>query len=312
MTKSEQGLIFILVLAGFLGFSYFNGLVIENRVLAQQAKEEQATESAYADSFGKMDLLAKRAVVYDPIGDKSLFSFHQDTPSPMASIVKVMTAIVALENMPAGTIVNIPAEALASDGDTGLLLNEKWSLKDLVPFMLNVSSNDAATAIALSQGDASSFIEAMNKKAADLGLSRTKFSDETGLDLTATEAGAYSSALDIAKMVSYAYLNHKDAFASATKSLTSFTSLDGIRHDAQNTDILLDSMKNILVSKTGYTTLAGGNLAVVFRTPSGRLLSAVALGSTIEGRFSDMKQLVEAADRYDDDIIRYNDGKNSL
>jgi D-alanyl-D-alanine carboxypeptidase len=230
----------------------------------------------------------------------------------MASIVKVMTAIVSLEAMPNGAIITISKNALDEEGDSGLLLGEKWVLPDLIQFMLTVSSNDAARAVALAQGtDPSSFVEAMNKKAADLGLGNTHFSNATGLDLNPDLAGASSSVEDIAKMISYGFLNHKDIFATTSFAETSLTSESGFIHKLKNTDDLLNSVSNILASKTGFTDLAGGNLAVVFKTPSGRILSAVVLGSTLEGRFNDIKKLIDASSKYVNDVILYSDGKNS-
>ena len=313
MSRSEKSLILILIIVGALGAFYFKGLALQRKILAAEEKERQELQNIYYDSFGKIKLEAKSAVIFDPVKKEAIFSFNPNAAAPMASIVKVMTAIVALESMPSGTIVTILKEALSEEGDTGLLLYEKWLLPDLVQFMLTVSSNDAAKALALaSGGDTSSFIEAMNKKAADLGLGSTNFSNETGLDLGVKLSGATSSAGDIAEMLSYGFLNHKEIFEAASKPEIILTSMTGIKHKVKNTDVLVSSLKNILASKTGFTNLAGGNLAVVFKTSSGSLFSAVVLGSTLDGRFKDMEQLIKAVSKYADDIIAYNDGKNSV
>jgi D-alanyl-D-alanine carboxypeptidase (penicillin-binding protein 5/6) len=312
MTRSEKGLILILAAVGVFSFFYFRGLIIQNKIWDAEAKKQELLGNIYSDSFGGISLIAKSAIVYDPAAKESIFSLHENLPAPMASVTKVMTAIVALEEMPAATIVPISKEALLQEGDTGLFVGEKWKLPDLVAFMLVVSSNDAAHAIALAEGnDSSAFIEAMNKKAADLGLGRTRFSNETGLDIDAATAGSYSSAYDIARMISYAYLNHRDIFSETSKPEGHFVSESGFSHNVKNTDDLAGSLEGILASKTGYTTLAGGNLAVVFKTPSGRILSAVVLGSTIDGRFKDMEKLISASSKYVNDIILSSDGKNT-
>ena len=304
MSKSEIGLIFILVLVGALGAFYFKGLALQNKIWAAEEERRTNLDNIHFKSFGKLKLIGKAAVVFDPINKKTLFSLNSDIPFPMASIVKVMTAITAIEELPAETLITISKSALAEEGDTGLMLDEKWRLTDLVQFMLTVSSNDAAKAIAQTQGnDPSSFVEAMNKKAADLGFDNTQFSSVTGLDLDVNLAGASSSASDIAKMISYGFLNHREVFAATSKAETVLISESEIKHNVKNTDNLLSSISNILASKTGFTDLAGGNLAVVFRAPSGRILSAVVLSSTLEGRFSDMQLMIEASLKYVNDIM---------
>ena len=312
MSRSETALIIILVLVGALGVFFFRGLSIQEKMWIESENRRINLENIYFNAFGKIRLEGKSAVVYDPITKEFLFSLNPSEDFPMASIVKVMTAITAIEEMPEGTIVTISKEAIDEEGDTGLLFGEKWVLSDLIQFMLTVSSNDAAKAIALASGsDASSFVEAMNKKAADLGLDNTHFSNVTGLDLDLKSPGASSSAEDVAKMLSYAFLKHHDIFAATSKVETILTSESGFVHKLKNTDALLESLSNILASKTGFTELAGGNLAVVFKTTSGRLLSSVVLGSTIDGRFNDMKQLINASSKYANTIMSYANGKNS-
>lgn len=315
MTKSEKGLIFILLLVGGLSAMYFRGLEIQNKFWEAESQEQEVMQKIYQDSFGQLKLLGKSAVIYDPIKKESIFFFHENTVRPIASITKVMTAIAALEAMPESTIVSIAKESLSEEGDSGLYLYEKWTLKDLVSFMLVVSSNDAAKAVALARsGDFSSFVEEMNKKAADLNLTRTKFYNETGLDLDVENAGAVSSAREVAELISYAFLSHADIFKVTSKPEVTLVSESGLEHKAQNTDNLLSSLNNILASKTGYTDLAGGNLAVVFKTPAGNILSAVILGSTLNGRFGDIEQLIEAGSKYKDAIISHtkSDGQNTL
>ena len=79
-----------------------------------------------------------------------------------------------------------------------------------------------------------------------------------------------------------------------SKEEVDFVSLSGFVHRVPNTNILTNSFVNIIASKTGLTRLAGGNLAIVFDADLGRPVVAVVLGSTEEGRFTDMKQLISA------------------
>jgi D-alanyl-D-alanine carboxypeptidase len=66
-------------------------------------------------------------------------------------------------------------------------------------------------------------------------------------------------------------------------------------HKIKNTNIIIEKIPNLFFSKTGFTTLAGGNLTVVFENKAGHILAITLLGSTKEGRFSDMGKLVEIA-----------------
>ena len=109
-------------------------------------------------------------------------------------------------------------------------------------------------------------------------------------DESETQSGAYGSARDVAKLFTYALNSAQELYAETATSSVTIMSLSGRRVHATNTDLVLDSLPGIIIGKTGYTDLAGGNLALIFEA-NGRRYAAVVLGSTEEGRFSDIQQL---------------------
>src|SRR3989344_419432 len=105
MTRSEKGLIFILILVGALGFFYFKGVRLQNQIWAVAEAKRVTLENIYFNAFGKLKLAGKSAVVFDPVKAESIFTLNSGASFPMASIVKVMTAITSLEAMPESTII---------------------------------------------------------------------------------------------------------------------------------------------------------------------------------------------------------------
>ena len=134
----------------------------------------------------------------------------------------------------------------------------------------------------------------MNAEAQRAGLSATYFLNETGLDENAEISGGYGSARDAARLIAYAYRAHPELFGATTQSESVFTEENGNRHEADNTNKIVAEIPMLRASKTGFTDLAGGNLAVVFDAGIGKPIAVSVLGSTKDGRFEDVKNLVDA------------------
>jgi D-alanyl-D-alanine carboxypeptidase len=135
----------------------------------------------------------------------------------------------------------------------------------------------------------------MNDIVHKLGLTSMYFLNDSGLDISATHSGAYGSARDVGTLLAYAASTSPGIFAATTQDDMRFKNSTGQTASAYNTDTALAAIPGIIMGKTGYTDLAGGNLAIVFDVGVGRPVVAVVLGSTEKGRFSDMKQLVAAS-----------------
>ena len=259
--------------------------------------------------FQEMTLRAKAAYVYDVKAGRALFSKDAATVFPLASLTKLMTAALALTLLPETTLIPIEKAAIEQEGDSKLQIGERWLLRDLAAFMLLESSNDAAYAIAAYAGSVSLgaedrvlgrefFVEKMNERAVLWKLDATRFYNETGLDLQSGEAGALSSAKDVAHLLARALRLFPSVFGKTRLRELPLLNGDGDARPARNTNKETDALPLLIASKTGYTDLAGGNLAVAFDVGFNRPLIVVVLGSTIDGRFSDVEKLVWAALAY--------------
>ncbi len=261
--------------------------------------------SFHPDPFQALTLEAKAVYVLDINTGKVLFEKNSEVSLPLASLTKIMTAVAALSFVPESTIITIDKDDLALEGDSGLFADERWRLADLLGLTLVESSNDGAFAVASSVGvvkantsdkeiGRKAFVDLMNEKAKELNLSQTHFFNPTGLDESADVAGGYGSARDIAHLLSYAVDKYKDIFQNTRYSSIKVDSLNAPTHTAINTNKGLDGIPVIIASKTGYTDLAGGNLAVIFDAGINRPIAVVVLGSTVKGRFEDVKKLAWA------------------
>ncbi len=254
--------------------------------------EEQKT-----NPFDNISLEAKSAYVLDVKTGEVLFAKNEEAQLPLASVTKLMTALVSSEIAPAGILVTINDEDIKTEGDSGFSLGEKWSFKNLLDFTLVTSSNDGACALAsvVNYLDSNeSFVDKMNDKAKDLGLAQTFYLNESGLDLNTSLSGAYGSAKDMALLMGY-IIKNKPEILDATKYSDLKINSKEFVHDAKNTNEVVDVIPGIVASKTGYTDLAGGNLAVAFDLSMGHPMVVVVLGSSVEGRFEDVLKLVDAS-----------------
>lgn len=226
--------------------------------------------------------------------ERHLMIKNADHPYPIASITKLMTAMVAIDlyqldqqiiasSWSANQIGNIP---LIREGD-------QLSVKDLIYLSLMESNNSAAYALAEIKG-VSAFVQEMNRKAASLGLEQTRFFTATGL----TGSGRidnYSTARELTKMVTYLWQQPEYEIirqALATDDYAIYDGTGAFYYRAVNNNQLLGSYENLIGSKTGYLPSAGECLVSVFQGPQeDDYLIVVVLGS--EDRFADTRHVVE-------------------
>ena len=183
---------------------------------------------------------------------------------------------------------------------------ERWSVKDVITFTLVSSSNLGAQMLADAANTRTAgryprapkdaaVVWRMNDIARELGLIHTYFLNVSGLDISMTQAGSYGSAGDVARLFAFAASTSPELFSGTTQGGILLVSEQGARTSAFNTNEALGSIPGLMLGKTGYTDLARGNLAVVFDAGIGHPIVAVVLGSSYEGRFTDMRVLVRAA-----------------
>ncbi len=251
------------------------------------------------DPFASLNLEAKAAYALDLSTGRILFDKNAEEVLPLASITKLVSAVVAEKYLPPET--NIPITTGDSDGlDPG----EVWSFKNLLAFTLVVSSNDGIDSIADVAGSViatssasdpeSVFVQEMNDTAEALGLSDMYFYNPSGLDESTTTSGGYGSAKDVANLVGYILKNFPSILSATTNEKITLSS-NLVNHVATNTDDALPYIPSVVGSKTGYTDLAGGNLAVILDAGLMHPVALVVLGSSYDGRFTDMEALAAAA-----------------
>ena len=303
-SKSEVR--FFLILAVTLLFllvtSFIFGLKVER-------KDRSVPTERASQPFPMVVLEAKAAYVYDVRTQTVLFAKNENTRMPLASLAKIMSALVAEDLSPLYGTVTINEEALQAEGDNGLLKDERWTLKDILDFSLLTSSNDGMHAVALALGALekaganskeiiNDFVGEMNGKARELGLQNTYFWNETGLDESDIKGGAYGTARDMSTLLEYILRHYPEMLEDTRKATTTLLSLNNYPHVARNTNSIVAEIPGLLVSKTGLTNTAGGNLVIVFDPELGRPIIVSILGSTEGGRFEDARILINAVMEY--------------
>jgi serine-type D-Ala-D-Ala carboxypeptidase (penicillin-binding protein 5/6) len=241
------------------------------------------------------------AFVYDVKGKKALYVKGADKVLPLASITKLMTALVAHELIADDKSITVPASAISQSGASGLTAGERISAQALSDYAMLASSNDAAYALANAVGaviDTSdpnqTFVNAMNIRAEELGLNNFTFYNPTGLDIDTKQAGAFGTAREVTFLMEYILENYPNILEPSTFTSTRVYNEAGTYHSAENTNPIVTQIPNLLGSKTGYTDLAGGNLTVAFDAGYNRPIIITVLGSSYDGRFSDVKKLVNS------------------
>ena len=231
---------------------------------------------------------ARCAVVIDPVSGAILYSKNADRSAPIASITKLMTAIVFLEQKPdLLRDVEVTREEIYQGGHTQLRNHEIVPLGDLLHMSLMCSDNVATRVLARESGLAyGEFIARMNAKATEMALKDTHFEDPTGLD-----ENNVSTASDVARLLQAAAGN--PLIHSITTTASYAFSTERREHQINNTNRLLKSRYQILGGKTGYISESGYCFATWLRA-DGRDLIAVVLGApTNATRFADVVRLVQ-------------------
>ncbi len=257
----------------------------------------QAT--AASDAYENISLVGKAAIVYDLTNRQTLYAQNAYTPLPLASITKLLTVYAASNVLQPNSVVAITPRALAQDGshaDVGFVDGETLAFEDIARLTLAASSNIGAEAIAEAADSAENTdtTSLLSTAAQQAGLAQTHALNATGLDRSATVSGSYGSAHDVAVLAGNLLKNDPRIAAASTQSSTSVTSFEGIRHGFANTNTHITEYPGLLLSKTGFTDLAGGNLVIVVDAGSNHPVAIVVLGSTENGRFTDVSQLMEA------------------
>src|SRR3989344_304709 len=242
-------------------------------------------------NFPEPVLSAKSALIYDTRSGRFLFEKNSDLKLPIASLTKIMSAVIVLEKTNLDDIVTISEDSIKVDGEKqDLYLGEKISIRNLLKLMLIESSNDAAYAlVSYATTSEIDFVQEMNLKAQSLGMFNSNFIDPAGLN-----DNAHSSVQDLIKLVEYS-LNYQEIWDISAKKTTIIESSDEkIKHTARSTNLLIGLIKDLVGGKTGYTDGAGQCMILVASVPDypSKIVSIV-LGS--QDRFGDTQKLIDWA-----------------
>lgn len=296
----------VLTLSTFYSMKYVASSI--NKKQKENIPEE--TVSPAQDTFNKkvfedISIVGKSFVVYDPIKKEIIASKDATTVYPLASITKVMTAILAYQNIEESLQITIRGSDLAPEGDSRLRIGDVWARDDLIAYTLSVSSNDGARVLARVCGarllgtstdtnlQVKSFVEKMNSSAVKYSLNSLSFNNESGLDISPDTAGGYGNAQDVAKLFTRAYFEAPDIFETTAESIMYIPSANG-NNRVENTNKRASNIPGLAISKTGYTDSALGNLGVVVEIGPGRPIVIVVLHSGKEARFTDVEKLRKA------------------
>ncbi|MCK4891090.1 MAG: D-alanyl-D-alanine carboxypeptidase [Candidatus Pacebacteria bacterium] len=261
---------------------YYDNLYLENSLYSLPRK---------IDSDANIDINSKSAIAFDVETDFILYSKNSEKKLPIASLTKIMTALIVLENNKLDEVITISENAFKVKGKKErLTIGEKISVENLLKIMLMSSNNIAAVALAeRTSGNIDDFIDLMNKKAKLLGLRDTVFYNPTGLD---QESDNISTAYDIAQLVDYS-LDKPLIWEYSKIQNIILSSLDGkINHKIKNTNLLLGKFENITGGKTGFTDKAGECLVLIINDANGKKNQIITVVLNAKDRFQETEDLV--------------------
>ncbi len=277
--------------------------------LAARTKTRAGTKSAaavrraknrrhrHAPAPPRGGVYARNALVIDPATDEVLFEKQSLQTVPIASLTKLMSAMVFLEQKPdLRRMAEVTREEIRGGGHTRLWNRERVALYDLLHMSLMNSDNVATRVLARESGlSPEAFAARMNGKAREMGLANTRFAEPTGLD-----ERNVSTAVDVARLVRAAADHYLIREITTTPEYVFLGEYPGRRHTVArthqivNTNRLLRSNRyEFSCSKTGFISESGYCVATWVRD-RGRDLIAVVLGApTNATRFADVVRLVQ-------------------
>lgn len=241
-----------------------------------------------------LNLDAKSAILIEASNGKVLYEKTSDEKLPMASMTKIMSMLLIMENINNGNLsytdkVIISKNASGMGGSQVFLQEgEEYKVEDLLKCIAVSSANDAVVAMAEKiSGSVEAFVELMNNKAKELGLTNTNFANPHGLD----NENHYSSARDMARLAQE-LLKHEEILKFTSIYEDYLTKPDGSQVWLVNTNRLVRFYEGVDGLKTGYTTAAGHCLTATAKKNDLRLISVVMKSSSSDARSKDTATLL--------------------
>lgn len=241
-----------------------------------------------------LNLSSESAILMDAESGKILYEKNIDEKLPMASMTKIMSMLLIMEQIDNGSL-SYDDKVLISENASGmggsqvfLQAGEEYTVNDLLKCIAVSSANDAVVAMAEKiSGSVDAFVSLMNEKAQELGLKNTHFANPHGLD----NENHYSTAYDMAVMARE-LLKHEDILKYTSIYEDYLTKPDGSSIWLVNTNRLVRFYDGVDGLKTGYTTEAGYCLTATAKRQDLRLISVVMKSPSAEERSSDTSTLL--------------------
>lgn len=271
--------------------------MLETQIKPQESKTLElsptVTFQKISENLSEPTISAESAIITDFATGDVLYQKNPLDRHQLASITKLLTAIVAVEEYQWDSERYISMTQTAFDiyGGNSLQVGEKFKVEDIVRASLMMSSNDAAQLLAEQFGGTDVFIAKMNQKAIDLNMEESEFFNSHGLDQK--PQSNYSTAADIIKLTQYMYDNHPELMEVLRQKETTIISQSGQAIRIGNTNELLGISSQMIGAKTGLTNEAGETLSSVVSIKD-RVVGIVVLQSDIGGyRFQDTQNLIK-------------------
>ncbi len=284
----------ILVVFGFYSLKTDN---VESPISSAQAEEPIEVINDWfprlgSENFGfNKDLTALSAILVDYETGEVIYQKNMHTKLPAASTIKIMTALVGLENSKLSDIFLVSKKAAEVGEDTmGLSEGEKVNFEKLLYGLMLPSGNDAAVTVAENiAGSEDKFVVKMNRKAKELGMENTKFINASGLDVDGEEQ--YSSAFDLAVLARFTWEKYSIFRKVSATDHIAFEATNNHKFFAlYNQTNLLTTYPGVKGIKPGFTWEAGYCL-VTYAENDGKKLIGVILNS--QDRRNEMKELLD-------------------
>ena len=262
-------------------------------------KTESKTINKIEINIDEYVIKAEGYLVYDIDKDLLLLEKNSSITYPTASISKLLSALVAYQYINDEDVVTIGKKDLTVYANTTLKTGDSWYVKELLKFSLIESSNIGITAIEryVEEKTGSDFFDLVGEYQKNKKLNQSYFINSTGLDIHSGLSSAKSSAKDIVSLLRLSIDELPDIIYDTGIYSKNFYTIDGKEYKATNTNKLTKKFNNIFVSKTGFTNLAGGNLAILINIGNSKI-AIVVMSSTAKERFNDAEKLVNIVKKY--------------
>lgn len=301
----------VLLLALFgvmiLALLYLSYVKRENFVFFNN--ELQKADLSY-QLFDTLELEAQSVYVYNFTTQSVLYKKNSLDKKGIASLTKLMTALLSDEFDQEKKITILPG-MIIHDDQVPFSLGQIWNKYIIEKMMLVASSNNAAEVLAqnTSLHTKKDPVSLMNDVAKKYFLENISFNNPTGLDEGDIITTNIGTAEDITKLAYISYRKIPEIVSATLKDSYEFKTPSGSSYTVFNTNPIVKNIPNIELSKTGYTIQSGGNLTILYRSKyNNELIGITVLGSTKDGRFSDMLKLVHSTDLF---LEVYNNRKLS-